>query len=58
MICNLNWNAVIGVTDNSQSSTVQGNQMVAGSSLPGKSMVLRLHCCLCLLVLTDFSSAF
>ena len=37
VICNLSWNAVIGVTDNSQSSTIQGNQMVAGSSLPGNS---------------------
>lgn len=37
MISNRSWNAVIGLIDNNQSSTFQGNQMVAGSSLPGKS---------------------
>lgn len=42
MISNRSWNAVIGLIDNNQSSTFQGNQMVAGSSLPGKFK----HCCL------------
>lgn len=41
MISNRSWNAVIGLTDSNQ-STFQGNQMVAGSSLPGKFK----HCCL------------